>query len=81
MNNDQTVFKLYVHDCYVNAVIGDGNDAGGNTGLLISRIKNDNVVYHTEVYNNFVKGLVIAKGQYNAGIIGDLDNGKWRNFP
>ncbi|MCR5646731.1 MAG: hypothetical protein K6F81_00425 [Acholeplasmatales bacterium] len=75
MNNDQSVFKLYVHDCYVNAVIGDGNDAGGNTGLLISRIKNDNVVYHTEVYNNFVKGLVIAKGQYNAGIIGDLDNG------
>ena len=75
MNNDQTVFKLYVHDCYVNAVIGDGNDAGGNTGLLISRIKNDNVVYHTEVYNNYVRGLVISKGQYNAGIIGDLDNG------
>ena len=75
MNNDQTVFKLYVHDCYVNAVIGDGNDAGGNTGLLISRIKNDNVVYYTEVYNNYVRGLVISKGQYNAGIIGDLDNG------
>ena len=75
MNNDQTVFKLYVHDCYVDAVIGDGGDAGGNTGLLISRIKNDNVVYYTEVYNNFVRGLVISKGQYNAGIIGDLDNG------
>ncbi len=75
MNSDQTVFKLYVHDCYVDAVIGDGNDAGGNTGLLISRIKNDNVVYYTEVYNNYVKGLVISKGQYNAGIIGDLDNG------
>lgn len=75
MNSDQSVFELYVHDCYVDAVIGDGNDAGGNTGLLISRIKNDNVVYHTEVYNNYVRGLVISKGQYNAGIIGDLDNG------
>ncbi len=74
-NSDQSTFKLYVHDCYVDAVIGDGNDAGGNTGLIISRIKNDDVVYYTEVYNNYARGLVISKGQYNAGIIGDLDNG------
>lgn len=75
MNSDQTTVRTYISNCYVNANIGDGNDAQGNAGGIIGRIKNDNVNYYTFVEYSFFMGTVISKGQYQGGIIGDLDNG------
>ena len=66
---------LNVTNCYVSAAIGDGYDGAGNTGLLISRVKNDYQLYEITVKSNVVTGIVLAKGQYNAGIVGDFDNG------
>lgn len=74
-NSDQSVFKLIVTDCMVNAIIGDGNDSGGNTGGIIGRVKNDSNVYYTQVENCYFKGIVVGKGNYNAGIVGDFDGG------
>lgn len=74
-NDDQSDFKLIVSDCMVNAIIGDGNDAGGNTGGIIGRVKNDFNFYYTDVQHCYYKGIIVAKGNYNAGIIGDFDNG------
>ncbi|MCR5113553.1 MAG: right-handed parallel beta-helix repeat-containing protein [Acholeplasmatales bacterium] len=74
-NNDQDFLYLSVTNCYVNAVIGDGADAAGNHGLLIGRVKNESAAYTTVISQNIVYGLVISKGQYNAGIVGDFDNG------
>ena len=76
MNNDQSTFELYVSDCMVKAIIGDGNDTGGNHGGIVGRVKNDFEFYVTSVERCYFDGVVISKGQYNAGIIGDFDNGK-----
>ena len=75
MNSDQTTFGLYVADCYVKANIGDGSDAAGNTGGIVGRVKNDSAVYSTVIERCYYRGTIIAKGQYNAGIVGDFDNG------
>lgn len=75
-NNDQSTFKLTVMDCYVKAIIGDGNDAGGNTGGIVGRVKNESSVYYTHIERCYYEGTIIAKGNYNAGIIGDFDNGQ-----
>lgn len=74
-NDDQSDFKLTITDCMVKAVIGDGNDAGGNTGGILGRVKNDLTLYYTEVERCYFQGLIVAKGNYNAGIVGDFDNG------
>ena len=58
-----------------DGTVGDGKDAGGNTGGIIGRVKNETSAYKTIINNCYFKGKIIAKGQYNAGILGDLDNG------
>ncbi len=74
-NDDQSDFKLTISNCMVSAVIGDGEDAGGNTGGILGRVKNDLTLYSTTVDHCYFKGIIVAKGNYNAGIIGDFDNG------
>ena len=74
-NSDQDSFKLTIKSCYVNAIIGDGGDAGGNTGLIIGRIKNEYTLYETEIATCVAYGTVISHGQYGSGIVGDFDNG------
>ena len=72
---DPTSFELKVENCYVNAVVGDGQDSSGNGGLILGRVKNDFEYYKTEINYCAVYGMVIAKGQYTSGIVGDFDNG------
>lgn len=74
-NDDQSDFKLVISNCMVKAIIGDGNDAGGNTGGILGRVKNDLTLYSTTVDHCYFQGIIVAKGNYNAGIIGDFDNG------
>ena len=74
-NSDQSMVNLTVRDCYTNAVVGDGKDAGGNTGGIIGRVKNETEKYNIDVQRCYFKGIIIAKGNYNAGIIGQFDNG------
>ena len=74
-NSDQAMVNLTVRDCYSNGVIGDGKDAGGNTGGIIGRVKNETEKYNIDVQRCYFKGIIIAKGNYNAGIIGQFDNG------
>ena len=75
MNSDQDILYLNVYNCYVNALIGDGTDSGGNAGLLIGRCKGESVNYVLDIEHNVVYGMVVSKGQYQAGIVGDFDNG------
>ena len=48
-------------DCYVKAIIGDGNDAGGNTGGIVGRVKNESSVYYTHIERCYYEGTIIAK--------------------
>ena len=57
------------------AIIGDGKDSGGNTGGIVGRVKNESTVYNVLIERCYFKGKIIASGQYNAGIVGDFDNG------
>ena len=75
MNSDQTFLRVYVTNCYAKANVGDGNDAQGNVGGIIGRIKNDSVNYFAYMVHNEFVGTLISKGQYQGGMIGDLDNG------
>lgn len=80
-NSDESYISVTVKNCGVIANIGDagsdntGVDAGGNTGGIIGRMKNDSTEYTLTVTNCYYHGTLIAKGQYNAGIVGDFDNG------
>ncbi|MGM9970059.1 MAG: hypothetical protein ACI35S_06665 [Anaeroplasma sp.] len=75
MNSDQSSLLISITDCMVIANIGDGEDTGGNTGGILGRVKNESVDYTTIVERCYYKGTIISKGQYNAGIVGDFDNG------
>lgn len=79
INNDvyaaNGIIYIEVSQCSVIATIGDGNDAGGNTGGIIGRVKNEYSIYTTIVNNCYFRGTIISKGQYGAGIVGDFDNG------
>ena len=75
LNSDQSILYLNVYNCYVNALIGDGKDSGGNAGLLIGRCKAETVDYVLDIEHNVVYGMVVSKGQYQGGIVGDFDNG------
>ena len=79
-NSDQDYVKLYVSNCLVDAFIGDGQDDAGNTGGIVGRAKNDVESCVTSINHCIYYGWVIAKGQYNAGIIGDFDNGLGQVF-
>ena len=70
------VIYMNISNCGVQATIGDGNDAGGNTGGILGRAKNDYDVYTTIIKNCYFKGTIASQGQYGAGMVGDFDNGK-----
>ena len=74
-NSDQPSLELHIVNCISLGTIGDGEDAAGNTGGIIGRVKNETTAYKTYIDRCYFKGYIIATGQYNAGILGDLDNG------
>ena len=74
-NSDQSFVELTVTDCSVIANIGDGKDAGGCCGGIIGRSKNEFETYNLNVKNCYYKGTIIAKGNYNGGIVGSFENG------
>jgi hypothetical protein len=74
-NSDQEVLELHIDNCYSVGTIGDGQDAAGNTGGIIGRVKNETTGYKTYINKCYFKGYIVSTGQYNAGILGDLDNG------
>ena len=74
-NSDQDKLELHIENCIAIGTIGDGEDAAGNTGGIIGRVKNETTGYKTYIDRCYYKGYIIATGQYNAGILGDLDNG------
>lgn len=76
MNSDQSELELTISNCYVNAIIGDGNDAAGNIGGILGRAKNDSAKYLIDINHCVYVGTVIGHGQYNGGIVGDFDNGQ-----
>lgn len=80
MNSDQSTLLISIKDCYVKATIGDGKDAAGNTGGILGRVKNDTTDYTAIIENCYYEGTIIAKGQYNAGMLGDLDNGSGKIY-
>ncbi len=75
-NSDQDYLTLNINNCYAYGLIGDGNDAAGNMGLIIGRIKNDADQYNVSITKCVAYGIVMSKGQYTAGIVGDFDNGQ-----
>ena len=74
MNSDQNSLGLYISECYASGIIGDGKDAAGNMGLILGRCKNDNDAYQVVIDSCVAYGLLVSKGQYTAGIVGDFDN-------
>ena len=79
---DKTYITVNINNCSVIANIGElnetgttGIDAGGNHGGIVGRVKNDYNSYNVSITNCFYKGTIIAQGLYNAGILGDCDNG------
>ena len=74
-NSDQEGLELHIDNCSSIGTIGDGQDAAGNTGGIIGRVKNETTGYKTYINNCYFKGYIVSTGQYNAGILGDLDNG------
>ena len=74
MNSDQKSLGLYISECYASGIIGDGKDAAGNMGLILGRCKNDNDAYQVVIDSCVAYGLLVSKGQYTAGIVGDFDN-------
>lgn len=75
MNSDQSILELTMSDCYVNAIVGDGDCLAGNVGGILGRCKNDSASYYVNIQRCVFIGTIISKGQYNAGIVGDFDNG------
>ena len=75
-NSDQDSVTLYIDNCYASGIIGDGNDAAGNMGLILGRAKNDTDTYIINISKCVAYGIVMSKGQYTAGIVGDFDNGQ-----
>lgn len=73
-NNDQTSVACYITNCYVNAIIGDGKDAGGCMGGIVGRIKNETIYYTLSVTNCYYDGVIQAKGNYNGGMIGSIES-------
>ena len=72
-NSDQSFVTLHVTNCFVNAIIGDGHDSGGCMGGIIGRVKDDASTYNIFAEYNYFSGLVLAKGNYNGGIIGSIE--------
>ena len=73
-NNDQSSVSLTVTNCYVNAIIGDGKDAGGCMGGIIGRVKNESLNYNVVAKYNYYNGIILSKGNYNGGIIGSIES-------
>ena len=73
-NTDQTSVSCYVSNCYVNAIIGDGKDAGGCMGGIVGRVKNETIYYTVSVTNCYYEGVIQAKGNYNGGMIGSIES-------
>lgn len=67
--------SLYVSDVYVNAVIGDGKDAGGYIGGVIGRNKNEFDCYSMTLYRCVFEGQVMTGKDYSGGIFAGCDNG------
>ena len=74
-NSDSAVNHLYISDCAVLANIGDGLDGAGNLGGIVGRIKGEDARYVLSIVQCYYYGTIIAKGQYNAGILGDIESG------
>ena len=73
-NNDQDSVSVKVTNCYVNAIIGDGNDSGGCMGGIIGRVKNETINYNVTVQNCYYDGIIRAYGNYNGGMIGSIES-------
>lgn len=73
-NTDQTYVNLTITNCYVNAIIGDGNDSGGCMGGIVGRVKNEISNYNISVQYCYYEGLVLAHGNYNGGMIGSIES-------
>ena len=73
-NTDQSSVACYITNCYVNAIIGDGADAGGCMGGIVGRVKNETVFYTVSVTNCYYDGVIQAKGNYNGGMIGSIES-------
>ena len=73
-NSDQKSVSLKVTNCYVNAIIGDGLDAGGCMGGIVGRVKNEYASYTVDVEKCVYEGLILAKGNYNGGMIGSIES-------
>lgn len=74
-DTDQTIVELYVSDCYVNATIGDGKDAGGYIGGIIGRNKNEFASYKLSIEKCVFEGQVQTGKDYSGGILSGCDNG------
>ncbi|HIT43515.1 TPA: hypothetical protein IAA91_01565 [Candidatus Avacholeplasma faecigallinarum] len=71
---DKTLY-ISITNCSVVANLGDGNDSGGCIGGMIGRVKADYDTFTIIVINCYYRGTIVAKGNYNAGMVGDISNG------
>lgn len=74
-DTDQNLVELYVSNCYVNAVVGDGKDAGGYIGGIIGRNKNEFASYKLTIEKCVFEGQVQTGKDYSGGILSGCDNG------
>lgn len=76
----ENLVELYVSNCYVKGIIGDGKDAGGYIGGIIGRAKNDYNVCVLQIEKCYFEGQVRTGKNYAGGIFAGSDNGAGRIF-
>ena len=74
-DSTESFVELYMSDCYVNATIGDGKDAGGYIGGLVGRNKNEFASYKLSIKKCIFEGQVKTNKDYSGGILAGCDNG------
>lgn len=74
-DSDQSRVELYMSNCYINAIVGNGKDSGGYIGGFVGRNKNEFDCYVLRIERCVFEGQVQTAKDYSGGILGGTDNG------
>ena len=74
-DTSEATVKLYVDNCFVDAIVGGTIDTGGYTGGIVGRYKNDFDDCILSIDHCVVYGKIMTGKNYAGGITGGCDNG------
>lgn len=72
-DTDQSKIEVYLEDIYVNAYIGNHNDAG-YMGGIVGRDKNEYTSYVLSMTRCYYTGTVDTGYTYSGGVVGSIDS-------